>query len=182
MAIRAFVAAFPTADGRDAVQRATVALREDLDGRGFRAVPPDSYHVTLRFLGDIDGDDAPVLRALLEPLADGASRISCRCTGVSVLPSVRRPRVVALDLDSGGALDALGADVHRALSERYGPADRAFLPHLTVLRSKRARRIEGRITCPELTLDLSALGLYRSDPDGPGPRYTPLFELPFAGA
>jgi 2'-5' RNA ligase len=71
---RLFVAVWPTDD----VVEALCALRRK-DERGVRFVPPDNWHVTLRFLGDADPDEVtelldecalPAARARLGPAID----------------------------------------------------------------------------------------------------------------
>jgi RNA 2',3'-cyclic 3'-phosphodiesterase len=181
MAIRAFVAAFPPTDGRTVLHDATRALRDQLAREAFRAVPAENYHVTLRFLGAIDPDVVPRIHAILAPIAAVATPVRCRSVAIRALPSARRARVIALELASDDALDALGREVQHALTTEFGRADHDFLPHLTILRGKRPTRFDARLSVPALELDLATIGLYRSDTDSRGARYMPLFELPLGG-
>src|SRR5262245_3610252 len=178
MAIRAFVAAFPPTEQRTVVHDATRALRDRLLQDAFRVVPAENYHVTLRFLGAIDPDVVPRIRAALTPIAAAATTIRCRSVAIRALPSAGRARVIALELASDGALDLLGREVHHALTAEFGRADHEFLPHLTILRGKRPTRFDTRLVAPALELEMVSLGLYRSHTDRLGARYTPLFELP----
>ena len=174
MSLRTFVATVPTAEGRDAIAEATVALRTDLGALGFRAVAAESYHVTLRFLGNVEIAEVEALRALLAPLAENATSIACRCARVRGLPNPHRPRVVALELDSEGALDALGRAVHERLRARFGTADQPFLPHLTVLRSNGTIHLPDALPTLDVRFELEGIGLYRSDTHPRGARYTRL--------
>jgi len=176
VAIRAFVAAFPPVDDRAAIHERVGPLLAVLPQ--LRAVAAENYHVTLRFLGPMGLADVGDLRAALEPMGRRSRPVRCISVGLRSLPSVRRTRVVAFELHSDGLLEALGDDVHRALTARFGRADRPFFPHLTVLRSKRATRAV-MPTAPGIEPTLSSIGLYRSDTHPSGARYSALFELPF---
>ena len=178
MAIRAFVAAFPSHEDRTAIRERIEALPDTL--AQLRAVPAENYHITLRFLGAIAESDVAEIRPLLAPVAAASRPIRCHSVGMLALPSANRARVVALELHSDGLLDALGDEVHRVLTVRFGRADRSFLPHLTVVRSKRAARVVVPMVS-RIELSLASLGLYRSDTDSRGARYSPLFELPLDG-
>jgi RNA 2',3'-cyclic 3'-phosphodiesterase len=178
MTIRGFVAAFPSQMDRAAIRERAEPLIAALPH--FRAVTAENYHVTLRFLGNIGDEDVPIVRRALEPIAAASRSIRCRSIGVRALPSARRARVIAFELHSDGLLDSIGDEVHRALTARFGRADRNFLPHLTVLRSKSAARcIPPDVSNVELSLE--SIGLYRSDTDSRGARYSPLFELALGG-
>jgi 2'-5' RNA ligase len=175
--LRAFVGAFPPPADRAAIRKRVEPLVATLPQ--LRPVAPDSYHVTLRFLGAIVEDDIDPVRVALTPVAARSALIRCRSVGLCALPSARRARVIALELDSDGLLDALGEDVQHALTRRFGRADRPFLPHLTVLRGKGAR-----IDLPDVAnveLSLGSIGLYRSDTHPDGAQYRALFELTFGG-
>jgi 2'-5' RNA ligase len=177
MGIRAFVAAFPRLEARAAVYDAVRALH-DAGDNAFRAVPAENYHVTLRFLGAIDSGVVPKIRDILVPVAATTKPVHGRSVAIRALPSARRARVIALELASDGALDVLAREVQHALTTEFGRADHDFLPHLTILRGKRPTRFDARFAVPVLELDLATIGLYRSDTDSRGARYTPLFELP----
>ena len=149
-AMRCFVAAFLPAAVRDAL----VAARPAVDG--VRWVAPEKYHVTLRFLGELDGGGAAFWREAAEAL-DARFPVECRALGVDGFPNSRRARVVAMRVDSGGALealvDALPAGGHDA---------RRFRAHVTL---GRARRRPARLPDPrplEITFWLDGAGLYRS--------------------
>ena len=141
--MRCFVAAFLPAAVRDTL----VAARPAVDG--VRWVAPEKYHVTLRFLGELDAGAAAFWR-------EAAEALDARFP-VDGFPNSRRARVVAMRVDSDGALealvDALPAGGHDA---------RRFRAHVTL---GRARRRPVRLPDPrpvEITFRLDGAGLYRS--------------------
>ena len=148
--MRCFVAAFLPAAVRDAF----VALRPAVDG--VRWVAPEKYHVTLRFLGELDAGAAAFWREAAESLT-GRFPVECRAVAVDGFPSARRARVVAVRVDSGGALEAL-ADALPA----GGDDARRFRAHVTL---GRARRRPLRLADPrpvDIPFRLDGAGLYRS--------------------
>lgn len=149
-AMRCFVAAFLPAAVRDTL----VALRPAVEG--VRWVAPEKYHVTLRFLGELDPGAAAFWRQAAEAL-DVRFPVDCRAVAVDGFPNSRRARVIALTVDSGGALEAL-AD---ALPAGGGDA-RRFRAHVTLAR---ARRRPVRLPDPrpvDIPFRLGGAGLYRS--------------------
>ena len=134
---------------------------------GLRAVPEASLHVTLVFLGSREREEADAVWQAAAEAATGVPAPVLRPRGVVGLP-VRRPRVVALDLDDrDGAAGALRA----AVGERC-----RFRPHVTLARVGRDAEVVvppgdrtpvGPFTSPAMTL-------YRSHPHS---RYEPLERL-----
>jgi len=123
--MRLFVAAWPPADVRAALA-AVVGPEPPPDG--VRLVPPDQFHVTLRFLGSIDRAEA-VIEALAAADLASASAIG----GPSVERVGQQAAVVPID-----GLDELAAAVV-AVTVELGqpPSERPFRGHITLARSKR---------------------------------------------
>ena len=98
--------------------------------------------MTLRFLGDVDEAAVPALASASPPRCAGAAPSSCRWAGaVMAFPSLRRPRVVALDVAPHPPVEAL-AEASSAASWTAGfdAEERPFRPHLTLGRVRRGRR------------------------------------------
>lgn len=106
------------------------ALRGGLPGA--RWVDPDNYHLTLRFLGDIDearaGDIAELLVRIRRPPFDLVLDGLCAFGGA-------RPRAVFVNIPPTPPLMALQAEQER-LIQRAGlpPDERKFTPHVTIAR------------------------------------------------
>lgn len=134
-----------------------------------RPVAPSALHLTLAFLGERPSDGG--LAGLLEPLARPVGELSAASAPLW-LP-VRRPRALAVGVeDPSGALRALQADVSEALERSAGlaPADRPYLPHVTVARVRRgARAPRLELAPPALEpFAATALTLFRSHLGGRG--------------
>src|SRR5437763_2879539 len=103
--------------------------------RGYRWLPPDQLHLTLKFLGEVDPAQVEQVHRALESISrTGPCTLSFG--EFRKLPDPRRPRVLALTIT--GDTDRLGA-IHReletALESRSFPRERRrFFPHVTLAR------------------------------------------------
>lgn len=114
-----------------AIDQAIAPLREAAPA--LRWIPPEKWHLTVRFIGDQpvervgtirDAIDAAAARHVEAPLAIG---------GIGAFPNFRRARVVWIGVAPDPRLEMLHHDVERACvalgMEHEG---RAFRPHITL--------------------------------------------------
>jgi 2'-5' RNA ligase len=153
---RLFVAAWPPARVLDAI--AALARPED---PGVRYTTRDQWHVTLRFLGSADVDEA------------GAAfgRIEAHAAVVELGPAVARLGRSVVVVPARG-LEAVAAAVVEATAEVGEPPDpRPFAGHLTIarLRHRPACRVAGQAITERFSVD--ELHLVRSDLHPRGARY-----------
>jgi 2'-5' RNA ligase len=99
---------------------------------GARWIDPDNYHITLRFIGDIDDRLARDIASIL----DGVRRRSfdLRFDEVASFGG-RKPRAVIAAVDPVSPLVELQAE-HERLMQRLGlePEGRKYVPHVTLAR------------------------------------------------
>ena len=144
-----------------------------------RWTPPAQYHLTLRFIGEVD---QPVSRSLREALnAIQGPSLRLQSGELDVFPSRRRPRVLVLRIRPTSALKALQADVETATQEvGLPPDDRPFSPHVTFARLKKPSLKHVRSflrSRQDFTLDpfsTSDFHLYQSELHSDGARHTRL--------
>lgn len=121
------------------------AVRESLARQQarFRAVCPDArwtrpegIHLTLKFLGEISGEqEAQVKKALGQ--IERFEKFIVRAQGFGFFPGAKRPRVFWAGLAAPPELAGLAAQVESAMAQLGFPAEnRAFSPHLTLARFK----------------------------------------------
>ncbi len=123
---------FTALDPSDALRAQAAQLRAPgaLDARWSS---PDQYHVTLRFLGEVEPDRAARYDTALARV--DAAPPACRPYGLDVLPSRRHPSVLILGLDRTDSLLALYDSVSTALeAEGLDPEERPYRPHVTLAR------------------------------------------------
>lgn len=150
-----------------------------------RWVRPENYHLTLEFLGELDGSQVAKLQVLAESVADGwqtaMPALELRCDAASWMPSLARPRLLAAMVEPTANLLELQQRLHRTL-QRGGFAleKRRFRAHVTLARLGRARiRTLAPIPLPELIeWPATELVLYESKLRPEGSQYTALWSTP----
>ena len=147
-------------------------LRSRDHGNRVRWVRVENLHVTLHFIGNVSPDSVPrLLHAVSQELVRERP-IATRLTALHLFPSEKRPRVIAMGLESDESLMRLAEAVKRGVSAVGLPSDkRPFKAHLTL------GRIRGNLfpSINDLTFEGNAkikvreVLLYQSElyPDGP---------------
>ncbi len=112
------------------VAQALSSLRGGLPGA--RWIDPENYHVTLRFVGDIDGVTANELASLLAQV--NRKPFDVKIQGLSTF-GTRKPKSIIAMVEPTRPLLELQAELER-LVRRLGldPERRNFKPHVTLAR------------------------------------------------
>ena len=135
------------------IAQALSMLRGGLHGA--RWIDPENYHITLRFLGDIDerqaNDAAAILDEVRKPPFD------LHFEGLDAFGG-RRPRAVFASIGAEAALSELQAE-HERLMRRIGlaPDTRKFMPHVTLARLRDTSSLD-------VADYLAARGFFRTAP------------------
>jgi 2'-5' RNA ligase len=184
---------FVALDLPDEVREGIVAWGgEALADPSLRVVRPESFHITLAFLGYRPEKE---IEQIAEVVRDSAGP----APWIELLDPVQRPprgkaRLYALPVLSAGA-ESLQAGLEQKLVEGgfYEPEKRPFWPHVTVARVRpeaRGSRRPAVVSDPpgKLPEGLSEtflgvrLALYRSELQPTGARYVPLAQVELPGA
>jgi 2'-5' RNA ligase len=135
------------------VAQSLAMLRGGLPGA--RWIDPEDYHVTLRFIGDVDDTLAREVALLLGKVS--RPPLELRLDGLSSFGG-RRPRAVIATLAQTPALMELQAE-HERLMQRAGlePEGRKFTPHVTLarLRNSSSRQVAEYLTTRPFLAPLS---------------------------
>jgi 2'-5' RNA ligase len=137
----------------DDIRQSLSMLRGGLPGA--RWIDPENYHLTLRFIGDVDDTMAREVIFMLGQVRRGGFEL--QLDGVSSFGG-RKPRAVVATVAPSSAVMELQAE-HERLMQRIGiePEGRKFTPHVTLARL--------RDTSSRAVADyLSARGAFRSAP------------------
>lgn len=171
--MRLFIAAELPPELIEALSETSAALRGCVRGR---YVAPDSFHITLAFLGDV-----PSAR-----IADITQAINEACEGygpftltLGELGSFGRSRAATIwqgfQVDDGRKqLEALAKDIREALTQSDIAFDaKSFLPHVTLMR---AAKLDGGVLPCAAVADgsVNTITLFRSDLSGNRPVYEAL--------
>ena len=149
-------------------------------------VPPQNYHVTLRFLG-------PVWPRLIDWVEGACARAAAEVApfemgllGAGSFPAGKRAAVLwtgVVDPADGCAL--LVQRLTAELEPEFPGESRPFSPHLTVARSRPPLDLGEALAGVSLASDRWTVGgivLFESHLGRPAPRYEALQRLPLAGA
>ena len=176
-----------------AIRASAVALQKELAKAGAEVkwVTPESMHVTLLFLGEVDDRELHAVCKAVKAVAAGEPPFPLRVSGVGAFPTARRPKVLW-----GGVADGAEplARLHAALEAEmlelgcYRTEERGYTPHLTL----------GRVTTAEAGFALAAelpsraawqggrtaveeVLVYSGEMDRDGPVYTVIGRAPLTG-
>ena len=128
--IRAFVAVDLEPQTVQQITEAIARLRPHIPG--IRWLPPANFHLTLKFLGDIEEAKVEPIAAALERDLCPFSCFTINAKGLGVFPDLKRPRILWVGL-IGDELNVLASKVERVLIPfGFAAEKRAFTPHLTV--------------------------------------------------
>lgn len=120
-----------------------------------RWIDPENYHLTLRFIGDIDTRTADEIVASLDRIERPAFDVSLQ--GLGVFGS-KKPHSVYAGVSPSPDLERLQGDVDRAVRRLGLPAEaKKFTPHVTLARLRNAR-------AEEVAHYLSTRGGFRTQP------------------
>lgn len=185
--MRLFVAVNFDDTVRDAIQAALDDF--PVANLPWRWSSPETWHVTLKFLGETSAVDLARVVAALESVRPRHASFDLALGKFGGFPNLRDPRVLFYRVEAGAdALTALARDVDRSLEEAIGlaPDARAFHAHATVARVKDSvprALAEALTTVPALShpvTRVSAFDLVESRLSRTGARYSVVkrFALP----
>jgi RNA 2',3'-cyclic 3'-phosphodiesterase len=103
-----------------------------------RWVDPESIHLTLAFLGELNDQQLEKAIAAAQYAASISNPFAYRLSGLGTFGPPRQPRVLWMGVsEPSGALDVVYRALSLALEQRSFPTEkRPFSPHLTLARIK----------------------------------------------
>jgi 2'-5' RNA ligase len=201
---RLFIAVAVPEDVRKELATAQAGLRQALAASGrlsLRWVRPEQFHLTLKFLGNVDVALAEPLAARLGTVCRHFPPLQLRAEGLGVFPESGLPRVIWAGVsDASERLFPLHRAVEDALKEfmpqpagadgRTATKEDKFTGHVTLGRVREIRRPEAAVLTGavrakaakffgEWTAD--AIDLMRSELSSDGARHTRVAGAPFSG-
>jgi len=152
---------------------------------GARWIDPENYHVTLRFIGDIDDALARDIASMLGQVKRRGFEV--RFDGLASFGG-RRPRAIIAAIPASAPLVELQAELERIM-QRVGlePEGRKFSPHVTLarLRESSSRRVADYLAARGplsfLSFPVSRFVLYSSRASVGGGPYVVEAAYPLAG-
>jgi 2'-5' RNA ligase len=134
--MRAFVAINLPSEERIRLHAALAPLRAlDLP---VKWTQPESLHLTLKFLGNIDERQADAVKRILEDVAKASDAFEMELGGIGAFPRLDHPRVWWVGIGEQPVLSLVQQDLERALErEGFAREDRPFSPHVTIGHSRK---------------------------------------------
>jgi RNA 2',3'-cyclic 3'-phosphodiesterase len=177
---------FIAVDVGDGIRNNVIGLQQLLakSGAEVKWVTPESMHVTLVFLGEVDDRELHAVCRAVKEIAAGEPPFPLRVSGVGAFPSPRRPKIAWAGIVDGmeelrrlhAKLEAKMLDLGYCRKE-----EREYTPHLTLGRVK--GEADGFKLAPELAKRLAWDGgrtvvdevlVFSSVLEADGPIYTVL--------
>lgn len=181
--MRAFLAVVPPRESRDKVEAIRDPLR-DLAPNG-RWVHPSLWHVTLKFLGEVEDELIPAVADLVGQVAAQYEAFDVSLGGTGLFPNDSRPRVLWVGLHEGAEqLASLSQAIDEGLDGLgFEPDEEGFQPHMTLARfreSHEAGELASQVgESEEITrFEVDAVLLMKSVLRPRGPDYTVVERLP----
>ncbi|MBB5700276.1 2'-5' RNA ligase [Ochrobactrum daejeonense] len=104
---------------------------------GARWIDVENYHITLRFIGDVEGHVADEVANALDRVR--RPEFTLNLSGVNAFGS-KKPHSIYAGVSPSPELNALQAEIDRICQRLHIPADpRKFTPHVTLARLRNAR-------------------------------------------
>jgi 2'-5' RNA ligase len=141
--IRAFIAVEISPVTIDRIAAAITDLRPKLPD--VRWLSPANFHLTIKFLGDIETNQVDAIGNALELVITPFPRCTINAKGLGVFPGLRHPKVLWVGF-IGNELTQLAKRIDTALSPLGFTAEpRGFTPHLTIGRWRQVRQESGNL-------------------------------------
>jgi len=189
--VRLFIAVELGDQVRRAAADAAGRLRERLERAApaliARWIPPENFHITLRFIGEATDERAREIVTVLGP-SFHTPAFQLELHGCGVFPTSGPPRVLWIGTTGGrSSMAALHGEVQERLAPLgLLPERRPYAAHLTIARVKDAGRGQSaaiRQTAAGLAADcgataVNAVTLFRSRLSSRGAAYEPVLRVP----
>lgn len=190
-AIRAFLAIDLDANTRTVVAQAIDILKKMPGGRDVRWISPENTHLTLRFLGNIQISQTLTLKLQMQKVLRQFPPFRIELGKVGLFPSMRNPKVVAIDIVYSQLLQNLFTSVEKAVVASGFPGEnRPARPHISIARIREDSHMRTLTQGPsQFNLDLTPakLGfrvhevvLFQSITHRDGVKYIPIDRIALA--
>ena len=175
------------------IQHAQSQLRHALPSSGASWTRVAQFHLTLRFLGDVDAARVGELTGAVRAACAGFGSMKLRAETLGFFPNARRPRVLWVGIrDVANRLPQLQQLIERVATGFSTAADeKKFAEHVTLARLKQLQHGEAEVLVASVARmaanvfgewEADAVELMRSELRPDGARHSVVTSLPLAGA
>ncbi len=151
-------------------------LQLSLSGHLVKWENPDKFHMTLRFLGDVE--DVVLLEIIsgLEKTNFGFRHINFHSTGIGCFPNMKRPNVIFTALEEeGNNSEIMVEEIDKVIAKAGIKPDKKFVAHITLGRFRRENRKSAdeneMVKFEPFNISFNSYYLMESKMDSRGSRY-----------
>lgn len=152
-----------------------------------KVVEPSLYHLTLKFIGECEGNVARTIESEFASLRFTTPPIPYSVKGIGMFPNSKNPSVLWTAIETDNKLLTQIVAHIQNFAKKYGikEEDRPFVPHLTIARIRKGRKLTEAIHKRLQTFSTQEFGqatfnriiLFSSKLTPQGPIYTALKEI-----
>ncbi len=136
--MRAFIAI----EINDEVREKLVEVQERIaktKAAKIKFVEPENLHLTVKFLGEITGEQAEEIGRILAGIAKKHKKHRVRVRGIGVFPNPGYIRVIWAGIENDSGIKAIAEDVEREMRKLGFRKEKNFVAHITIGRVKFVR-------------------------------------------
>ncbi|MEO8513775.1 MAG: RNA 2',3'-cyclic phosphodiesterase [Ignavibacteria bacterium] len=183
--IRLFLSLNLEEDQIGSLKKDQAAIIDILGKENIRWEDPDKFHLTLRFLGDIDEDKIEPLTDTLERLKFDFEKVEFTTDKIDFFPNIRFPNILYAGLaEIGSNTETLVGFIDKVIYNFGIKPDKKFIPHITFGRfnKNKRRKIESNIAfnLTPLKIEFNSFFLMRSKLMPGGSEYEELSNFNFS--
>ena len=171
--MRLFIAALLPENINEQISGYVNSLKQDIDG--VRWEKPEKLHLTLKFLGNVEDEQARRMSAALEQLAETYSPFVLNISEFGGFPRLKNPRVLYVGLSENENLSTFHSELDLTLSKfGFEKEERKFTPHITIGRVKQKISVKQAPDITKTAFEITQIGIIKSELRSSGSIYTPL--------
>jgi 2'-5' RNA ligase len=146
MKIRTFLSLNLNSSLKEKISEIQKKLQVYLKEHPIKWEDPEKFHLTLRFLGDIEENSAEQLKNDLESIEFDFDMLNFQSSGIGFFPNPKRPNVVFVELhEDGNNTEQLLLKLDEVINKYGIKPDKKFVAHITMGRFRRENRNSVRI-------------------------------------
>ena len=156
-------------------------------GGNIKWVKPENIHLTVRFLGETDKDQVPLIKEIIDNISTKYNSYNLTLDRLGGFPNLNKPRVIwagLVDDDQIGIMTRMVKEVEYEIRRLgFKPDDKRFRPHLTLGRIKAPVGLDALLDkinsfhLESINIKLDRLRLFKSTLTPQGPIYESLHEV-----
>ena len=172
--MRLFVAALLPGEVRQSLGEFTNSLKPNIDGVKWEK--EEKLHITLKFLGETDEQNAAKVSDIVGGLAQKYSPFRTSVKNIGGFPGLDNPRVLYIGLSPNEELSAFQREIEAGLETLgFAREKRRFIPHVTIGRVRKRFGIKAPVPMPQkVGFEISSIGIIKSELKPEGSVYSPL--------